>query len=111
MSKSKGNYYTFRDITAKVFTGWNRYFVSVPYNKQLTSFDALVGAEKTAAGLRDFRAVVCAKTEKRNGELHDMLSAFGRIRSRDGRRPQHVRGTGSDHNRHVKLILRWLVNR
>ncbi len=35
-----------------------RYFLlSVPYNKQINfTFDALAGAEKTVAGLRDFRA-------------------------------------------------------
>ena len=59
MSKSKGNYYTFRDLTAKGFTPAGiRYFVlSVPPRKQLNfTFDALQGAEKTVEGLRDFRA-------------------------------------------------------
>src|ERR671939_663830 len=59
MSKSKGNYYTFRDITEKGFSAAAiRYFLlSVPYNKQLNfTFDALAGAEKTVASLRDFRA-------------------------------------------------------
>ncbi|MGH9928148.1 MAG: cysteine--tRNA ligase, partial [Pyrinomonadaceae bacterium] len=59
MSKSKGNYYTFRDVAAKGYSGAAvRYFLlSVPYNKQINfTFDALTGAEKTVAGLRDFRA-------------------------------------------------------
>ena len=59
MSKSKGNYYTFRDIAAKGFSpAAIRYFLlSVPYNKQLNfTFDALAGAEKTVASLKDFRA-------------------------------------------------------
>ena len=59
MSKSKGNYYTFRDIAAKGYSpAAVRYFLlSVPYNKQLNfTFDALSGAEKTVASLRDFRA-------------------------------------------------------
>lgn len=59
MSKSKGNYYTFRDVAAKGYSaGAVRYFLlSVPYNKQINfTFDALAGAEKTLAGLRDFRA-------------------------------------------------------
>jgi cysteinyl-tRNA synthetase len=59
MSKSKGNYYTFRDIAAKGFSpAAIRYFLlSVPYNKQINfTFDALAGAEKTVQGLRDFRA-------------------------------------------------------
>src|SRR6185295_16199831 len=59
MSKSKGNYYTFRDVAAKGYSpAAVRYFLlSVPYNKQLNfTFDALAGAEKTVAGLRDFVA-------------------------------------------------------
>lgn len=67
MSKSKGNYFTFRDITAKGYSPVAvRYFLlSVPYSKQLNfTFEALSGAEKTVAGLRDFRARLSeAKTE------------------------------------------------
>jgi cysteinyl-tRNA synthetase len=61
MSKSKGNYYTFRDVAAKGFSAAGvRYFLlSVPFRKQLNfTFDALRGAEKTVASLRDFRARV-----------------------------------------------------
>src|SRR5881392_3920353 len=61
MSKSKGNYYTFRDVRDKGFTAAGvRYFLlSVPFRKQLNfTFDALRGAEKTVASLRDFRARV-----------------------------------------------------
>ncbi|HEY0727108.1 MAG TPA: cysteine--tRNA ligase [Pyrinomonadaceae bacterium] len=76
MSKSKGNYYTFRDIAAKGFSpAAIRYFLlSVPYNKQLNfTFDALAGAEKTVASLRDFRARLSeAKTvEGSNDQLHE----------------------------------------
>ena len=75
MSKSKGNYYTFRDIAAKGFSpAAIRYFLlSVPYNKQLNfTFDALAGAEKTVASLRDFRARLSeAKTDLgSNDEMH-----------------------------------------
>jgi cysteinyl-tRNA synthetase len=67
MSKSKGNYYTLRDVVAKGYSpAAIRYFLlSVPYNKQLNfTFDALAGAEKTVESLRDFRARVNeAKTE------------------------------------------------
>jgi cysteinyl-tRNA synthetase len=75
MSKSKGNYYTFRDIAAKGFSpAAIRYFLlSVPYNKQLNfTFDALAGAEKTVASLRDFRARLSeAKTDSgSNDEMH-----------------------------------------
>jgi cysteinyl-tRNA synthetase len=76
MSKSKGNYYTFRDIAAKGFSpAAIRYFLlSVPYNKQLNfTFDALAGAEKTVASLRDFRARLSeARTEPgTNEKLHE----------------------------------------
>ena len=70
MSKSKGNYYTFRDLTAKGFSAAAiRYFLlSVPCRKQLNfTFDALRGAEKTVESLRDFRArLEEAKTEPGN---------------------------------------------
>ena len=59
MSKSKGNYYTFRDLIAKGFTpaGIRYFLLSVPFRKQLNfTFEALRGAEKTVASLRDFRA-------------------------------------------------------
>jgi cysteinyl-tRNA synthetase len=66
MSKSKGNYYTYRDLIEKGFTAPAiRYFLlSVPPRKQLNfTFEALRGAEKTVASLRDFRARVAeAKT-------------------------------------------------
>jgi len=67
MSKSKGNYYTFRDLTKKGFspTGIRYFLLSVPCRKQLNfTFDALQGAEKTVESLRDFRArLEEAKTE------------------------------------------------
>jgi cysteinyl-tRNA synthetase len=72
MSKSKGNYYTFRDVTAKGFSAAAvRYFLlSVPHNKQLNfTFDALAGAERTVASLRDFRARLSeAKAEPGNNQ-------------------------------------------
>jgi len=75
MSKSKGNYYTFRDLIAKGYSpaGLRYFLMSVPYNKQINlNFDALGGADRTVAGLRDFRARLGdAKTEPgRNEELH-----------------------------------------
>ncbi len=77
MSKSKGNYYTYRDLKAKGYSAASiRYFLlSVPYNKQINlNFDVLAGAEKTVAGLRDFRARLSeAKTEPgMNEALHDI---------------------------------------
>ena len=75
MSKSKGNYYTFRDVAAKGYSaGAVRYFLlSVPYNKQINfTFDALGGAEKTVASLRDFKARLneAKASPGMNEELH-----------------------------------------
>ncbi|HEX9423462.1 MAG TPA: cysteine--tRNA ligase [Pyrinomonadaceae bacterium] len=77
MSKSKGNYYTYRDVAAKGHSaGAIRYFLlSVPYNKQINfTFDALAGAEKTVAGLRDFRARLSETRTSpgMNAELHEV---------------------------------------
>src|SRR5438445_5368109 len=76
MSKTKGNYYTFRDLTEKGFSpvGIRYFLLSVPCRKQLNfTFEALRGAEKTVESLRDFRVrLEEAKTEAgRNNELHD----------------------------------------
>ena len=80
MSKSKGNYYTFRDVAAKGYSaGAVRYFLlSVPYNKQINfTFDALSGAEKTVAGLRDFKARLneAKASPGLNEELHAATQA------------------------------------
>ncbi len=59
MSKSKGNYYTFRDLVDKGFNAAGiRYFLlSVPYRKQINlTFEGLRGAERTVESLRSFRA-------------------------------------------------------
>jgi cysteinyl-tRNA synthetase len=61
MSKSRGNYFTFRDLREKGFDpAAIRYLLlSVPYRKQLNfTFEGLRGAEKTVESLRDFRARV-----------------------------------------------------
>src|SRR6267378_7709928 len=76
MSKSKGNYYTFRDLVEKGYSplGIRYFLLSVPYRKQLNfTFDALRGAEKTVEGLRDFHARLNeAKPESGlNNELHE----------------------------------------
>jgi len=58
MSKSLGNYYTFRDLIEKGYTATAiRYLLlSVPYHKQLNfTFETLDGAENTLERLRDFR--------------------------------------------------------
>jgi cysteinyl-tRNA synthetase len=59
MSKSKGNYYTYRDLARQGFTpAAIRYALfSAPYRKQINfTLDGLGGHEKTVASLRDFRA-------------------------------------------------------
>ncbi len=59
MSKSLGNFYTFRDLLEKGYTpAAIRYLLlSVPYHKQLNfTFETLDGAVTTIERLRDFRA-------------------------------------------------------
>ncbi len=59
MSKTLGNYFTFRDLIAKNHsaTAIRYLLLSVPYHKQLNfTFETLDGAEQTIARLRDFRA-------------------------------------------------------
>jgi len=72
MAKSKGNYFTFRDLTAKGYSAAGiRYFLlSVPYRKQLNlNFEVLSGADKTVESLRDFRARLSeAKTGPGNNQ-------------------------------------------
>ncbi len=67
MSKSKGNYYTFRDLVGQGFDPVAiRYaLLSVPFRKQLNfTLEDLRGHEKTVASLRDFRARLSeARTE------------------------------------------------
>ena len=100
MSKSKGNYYTFRDLAAKGYSpaGVRYFLLSVPYRKQLNfTFDALRGAEKTVASLRDFRARLSeAKTEpgRERRSARGDAKALRRIRSRHGRRSQHLSRAG-----------------
>jgi cysteinyl-tRNA synthetase len=59
MSKSLGNYYTFRDLVDKGYSAKAvRYtYLSVPYHKQFNfTFETLSGAESTIERLNDFRA-------------------------------------------------------
>jgi cysteinyl-tRNA synthetase len=58
MSKSKGNYYTLRDLVAQGFTPTAvRYsLISAPYRKQYNfTLEGLRSSEKTVASLQDFR--------------------------------------------------------
>jgi cysteinyl-tRNA synthetase len=57
MSKTRGNYFTFRDLREKGFdpVAIRYLLLSVPYRKQLNfTFEGLRGAEKTVESLRDF---------------------------------------------------------
>ncbi|HEV7701634.1 MAG TPA: cysteine--tRNA ligase [Pyrinomonadaceae bacterium] len=61
MSKSKGNFFTFRDLREQGFSALAiRYLLlSVPYRRQLNfTFEGLQGAESTVERLRNFRSLV-----------------------------------------------------
>jgi cysteinyl-tRNA synthetase len=74
MSKTLGNYYTFRDLQAKGYKPEAiRYLLlSVPYHKQLNfTFETLDGAESTIERLRDFRARL-VESNLKNGSNQDL---------------------------------------
>ncbi len=61
MSKSKGNFFTFRDLTEQGYSplAMRYLLLSVPYRKQLNfTFEGLQGAESTVERLRNFRSLV-----------------------------------------------------
>ena len=61
MSKSKGNFFTFRDLREQGYSPLAiRYLLlSVPYRRQLNfTFEGLQGAESTVERLRNFRSLV-----------------------------------------------------
>ncbi len=66
MSKSKGNFFTFRDLKEQGYSPLAMRYIllSVPYNNQLNfTFEGLQGAETTIERLRNFRQLVSdAKT-------------------------------------------------
>jgi cysteinyl-tRNA synthetase len=80
MSKSKGNYYTFRDLRGKNYspTAIRYYLLSVPYRKQLNfTFEGLRAAETTVERLKDFRKRLKeAKVEP--GRNEEIQGAAGR---------------------------------
>ncbi len=80
MSKSLGNYFTFRDLIAKGYSASAiRYLLlSVPYHKQLNfTFETLQGAEHTIERLRDFRARLneAKLTEGTNDEVQNFVGS------------------------------------
>ncbi|MBK9215542.1 MAG: cysteine--tRNA ligase [Chloracidobacterium sp.] len=61
MSKSKGNFFTFRDLREQGYSALAIRYVllSVPYRKQLNfTFEGLQGAESTVERLRSFRSII-----------------------------------------------------
>ncbi|MBK8464376.1 MAG: cysteine--tRNA ligase [Chloracidobacterium sp.] len=61
MSKSKGNFFTFRDLSEQGYSplAMRYLLLSVPYRRQLNfTFDGLAGAESTVERLRNFRSLV-----------------------------------------------------
>jgi cysteinyl-tRNA synthetase len=61
MSKSKGNFFTFRDLKEQGYSplAMRYLLLSVPYSKQLNfTFDGLSGAESAVERLRNFRQTV-----------------------------------------------------
>lgn len=80
MSKSKGNFFTFRDLKEQGYSPLAiRYLLlSVPYRKQLNfTFEGLQGAEATVERLRNFRALVQeAKVE--DGSDSDVAATIGK---------------------------------
>ncbi len=80
MSKTRGNYFTFRDLLEKGFDPIAiRYLLlSVPYRKQLNfTFEALRGAARTVESLRDFRSRL-ARTRTEAGSNPELRSAAAR---------------------------------
>jgi cysteinyl-tRNA synthetase len=74
MSKSKGNFFTFRDLTKQGYSPLAiRYLLlSVPYRKQLNfTFEGLQGAESTVERLRNFRSLV--KESSGSGDERDAV--------------------------------------
>ena len=61
MSKSKGNFFTFRDLRDQGYSplAMRYLLLSVPYRKQLNfTFEGLQGAESTVERLRNFRSII-----------------------------------------------------
>ncbi len=80
MSKSKGNFFTFRDLREQGYSALAiRYLLlSVPYRTQLNfTFEGLQGAESTIDRLRNFRQTV-ANATTRDGSNTDAAGAVAR---------------------------------
>ena len=76
MSKSKGNFFTFRDLRDQGYSPLAiRYLLlSVPYRKQLNfTFEGLQGAESTVERLRNFRKMVKATVLPPGSEWQSLM--------------------------------------
>ena len=88
MSKSKGNFFTFRDLVARGHkpAGIRYLLLSVPYRKPLNfTFETLRGAETTVESLRDFRRRVSESTGATNADASassDRNDAFAEMTAR-----------------------------
>jgi cysteinyl-tRNA synthetase len=77
MSKSKGNFFTFRDLREQGYSALAiRYLLlSVPYRTQLNfTFEGLQGAESTIERLRNFRSLI-AEAKTREGSNSEVTAA------------------------------------
>jgi len=77
MSKSKGNFFTFRDLREQGYSplAMRYLLLSVPYRKQLNfTFDGLQGAESTVERLRNFRRLVAEANVRESSEtnIHEL---------------------------------------
>jgi cysteinyl-tRNA synthetase len=78
MSKSKGNFFTFRDLTEQGYSALAlRYLLlSVPTRKQLNfTFEGLEGAESTVERLRNFRSIVRDKPPQAGSLRSDIVES------------------------------------
>jgi cysteinyl-tRNA synthetase len=83
MSKSKGNFFTFRDLKEQGYSplAMRYLLLSVPYSKQLNfTFEGLQGAESTVERLRNFRRMV-SEVPLPPGSEPDVIAAVSRHRA------------------------------
>ena len=83
MSKSKGNFFTFRDLKEQGYSplAMRYLLLSVPYSKQLNfTFEGLQGAESTVQRLRNFRRMV-SEVPLPPGSEPDVSAAVSRHRA------------------------------
>ena len=79
MSKSKGNFFTFRDLRNQGYSPLAiRYLLlSVPYRKQLNfTFEGLQGAESTVERLRNFRRLVSESKNPNGNETSAVIKTI-----------------------------------